>query len=226
MAETATTTSVRRRRRVRPAPERHVISLFDHTGNMVRPWLSEGYTCWIVDQQHEGHTQEGRLHRVYADLTRPWMPPVDRSRIAFICAFPPCDHLAISGARWFRGKGLRALEHSVSLFATAAETCEWAGAPYMIENPVSTMSTYWREPDHIFDPFHFAGYSRSDNYTKRTCLWTGGGFVMPEQYLDNELDAPDNRVFMAGQSKARKMKRSTTPLGFAMAVHKANRPAT
>lgn len=209
---------------IRHVVNRHVISLFDATGNMVKPWMAEGYTCWIVDISHSGHTTAGNLHRVHADLTRPWLPPVDRSDIAFISAFPPCDHLATSGARWFKGKGLRSLAHSVSLFATAAELCEWSGAPYMIENPISTMSTYWREPDYIFDPFHFAGYSRSDNYTKKTCVWSGGGFVMPEEYLDPNLTAPDEQyIHMAGESKGRKMQRSATPLGFAMAVHKANR---
>lgn len=89
------------------------VFLFDVTGNAAKPWLAAGYECWIVDIQHPvayetgGITQEGRLNKVRADLTRPWLPPFDRNRIAFVMAFPPCDHLAVSGARWFKGKGLR-----------------------------------------------------------------------------------------------------------------------
>ena len=109
-----------------------VISLFDVSGKMVAPWLADGFECYIVDVQHPpaygngGITSDGRLHRVHADLTRPWLCPVDRERIAFVSAFPPCDHLAVSGARWFKGKGLRRLAVSVEMFATAAEFCEWS----------------------------------------------------------------------------------------------------
>jgi len=92
--------------------------LFDVSGKMAQPWLEAGYECWIVDVQHpvsydtQGITRDGNLFRVHADLRHPWLCPVDRNRIAFVFAFPPCDHLAVSGARWFHGKGLRRLSLS------------------------------------------------------------------------------------------------------------------
>lgn len=88
------------------------IFLFDVSGIMAKPWLDAGYECYIVDTQHPvayatgGITTEGRLHKVHANLSQSWLPPVDRDRIAFVAAFPPCDHLAVSGSRWFEGKGL------------------------------------------------------------------------------------------------------------------------
>lgn len=205
-----------------------VVSLFDVTGKMVEPWLEAGFECWIVDTQHPvayetgGVTTEGLLHKVHADLTRPWLPPVDRDRIAFVAAFPPCDHLAVSGARWFKGKGLRRLAHSVALFATAAEFCEWAGAPYMIENPVSNISSHWRKPDHSFSPEHFTGFDPADNYTKKTCLWTGHGFVMPERHQLAGLPPPDDRIHKCPPGPERHNIRSATPSGFARAVFQAN----
>jgi len=50
----------------------------------------------------------------------------------------------------------------------------------MIENSVSTVSTSWRKPDFTFDPCDFGGYLNppGDAYAKKTCLWTGNGFVM------------------------------------------------
>jgi hypothetical protein len=129
-----------------------VISLFDVSGKMIMPWLEAGYECWIVDTQHppafgnDGITSEGNLHKLNRDLSIPFLPPVDKNRIAFISAFPPCDHLSISGARWYKGKGLRKLQSSIGMFATAAEFCEWSGAPYFLENPVSSISSYWRIP--------------------------------------------------------------------------------
>jgi hypothetical protein len=100
-----------------------------------------------------------------------------------VFAFPPCTHLAASGARWFGDKGLSALRDSISLVEACRRICEWSGAPYCIENPIGTLSTYWRKPDYIFDPCDYGAYLTppSDAYTKKTCLWTGGGFVMPEK---------------------------------------------
>jgi len=207
-----------------------VISLFDVTGKMVQPWLDAGYECWIVDLQHPasydtgGITTDGRLRKVHADLTRPWLCPVDRDRIAFVSAFPPCDHLAVSGARWFKGKGLRRLAVSVEMFATAAEFAEWTGAPYMIENPVSNIASHWRKADYTFSPHQFTAYEAADNYTKRTCLWTGGGFVMPAPLVAEGLGAPDDRIHKCPPGPERHNIRSATPIGFARAIFEANAP--
>ena len=198
-----------------------VISLFDYSGTMVKPWLDAGYECWIVDLQH-GNVSNGKLHKVNCDLTEPLSLPIDKERIAFVSAFPPCDHLAVSGARWFKGKGLRKLAISVAMFATAAEFCEDSGAPYLIENPVSTISTYWRKPDYTFDPYHFTRYNPDDNYTKKTCLWTGGGFVMPTYAMLQGILPPDDRIHKCAPGPERHNIRSATPLGFAKAVFEAN----
>lgn len=208
-----------------------VISLFDVTGKMVQPWLDAGYECWIVDLQHPpayatgGVTTDGLLHKVHWDLTKPWLCPVARERIAFVTAFPPCDHLAVSGARWFRGKGLRLLAKSVEMFATAAEFCEWSGAPYFIENPVSNIASHWRKPDHTFQPHYYTEYEPADNYTKRTCLWTGGGFVMPMAARLLDVGQPDDRIHKCPPGPERHNIRSATPLGFARACFKANHVA-
>lgn len=195
-----------------------VISLFDKTGNMVRPWAEAGYDCFCYDIQHDRVRTEGRITFIPFDLMReaPQLANVD-----IVFAFPPCTHLAVSGARWFKGKGLRALADSIHMFATAAEFAEASGAPYMIENPVSTISTYWRKPDHNFHPHHYTAFEPEDNYTKQTCLWTGNGFVMPEK---NKIDLPppDNRIHAAPPSSDRADFRSATPMGFARAVFEAN----
>jgi len=198
-----------------------VVSLFDCSGIMLRPWADAGYECWAVDIQN-AHDVESNPRMVSANLSVPWLPPFCRDRIVFVSAFPPCTHLAVSGARWMRGKGLRKLADSISMFATAAEFCEWSEAPYMIENPVSTIATHWRSPDHYFHPYYFTGYRERDNYTKKTCLWTGGGFVMPEKFMDNDLGSPDDRIHKCPPSLFRGDQRSLTPEGFAIATFNAN----
>jgi hypothetical protein len=132
--------------------------------------------------------------------------------------------MAVSGARWFKGKGLRRLALSVELFATAAEFCEWTGAPYGIENPVSTISTYWRKPDYIFHPSDYTGWHREDNYTKTTCIWAGNGFVMPPPMRLLDLPPPDDRIHKCPPGPERHNIRSKAPMGFSRAVFAENSP--
>ena len=93
----------------------------------------------------------------------------------------------------------------------------------MIENPVSTISTYWRKPDHIFHPYEWSVIAPEDNYTKKTCLWVGNGFVMPDADMDNSLGDADNRIHYMAPGPERATLRSQTPKGFAKAVYEANK---
>ena len=203
------------------------LSLFDKTGAMMQPWVEGGRMVLLVDIQHPPglHTDDGIVWRYGCDLRSGFRIPdglPSYAGVDFVAAFPPCDHLAVSGARWFKGKGLRKLALSVDLFATAAEVCEAIGAPYQIENPVSTISTYWRKPDHVFQPWYFTGYVLDDNYTKKTCLWVGHGFVMPDRFEDLLVGEPDNRIHTMPPSSDRADLRSATPAGYARAVFEAN----
>jgi hypothetical protein len=196
-----------------------VLSLFDYTGNMVKPWARAGYDCTCVDTQHHGLEVRDGIEYVGADVMS-YLPPLDEYEIVF--AFPPCTHLAVSGARWFGDKGLSALHEAIGLVERARKICEWTGAPYMIENPVSTLSTYWRPPDYTFDPCDYGGYfyPAIDRYTKRTCLWTGNGFLMPPPLRVEPEDG--SAMHLLPPSEDRANLRSATPMGFAEAVWLAN----
>lgn len=199
------------------------VGAYEKTGIMAEPWVKAGHKALCVDLTAEPGERGGVLF-IQADM-REWVPPrhVVEEGVAFFAAFPPCDHLAVSGARWFKGKGLGALALSVQLFERAAFWAEWFGAPYLIENPVSTISSYWRKPDFAFHPWQYCGHDPADEYTKKTCLWTGGGFVMPEPFHPENVD-PDDRIHKAPPSAARADFRSATPRGFATAVWLANDP--
>lgn len=190
-----------------------VISCFDKSTNMVKPWADAGYLCYCVDLQHApGETREGNIIKVGADM-KEWMPP--NEPIAFAAFFPPCTDVAVSGARWFKDKGLGALIKALSLFDISIKIAEWSKAPYLIENPVSTVSTYWRKPDYTFDPCDYG-----DPYTKKTCLWTGGGFVMPQK---NRVEPTQgSKMHLLPPSADRADLRSETPMGFANAVYESN----
>ena len=203
-------------------PQDIVISCFDSSGNMVKPWADAGYLCYCVDIKHrEGESREGNIIYVGADMCD-WLPPY--RKIVFASFFPPCTHVAVSGARWFKDKGLFHLYKSIKLFYLSARIAEWTQAPYLVENPVSTISTYWRKPDHTFDPCDYAGYRHGENdlYTKKTCVWTGGGFKMPPAKRKHPVDG--SKMHLLPPSDERASLRSVTPMGFAQAVFEANCP--
>lgn len=201
-----------------------MLSLCDRTTAMCLPWAEAGYDCYAVDIQHEDGVvkDDNGVYRVGADL-RTYLPP--NEEIVFVAAFPPCTNLAVSGSRWFVDKGLRGLIEGLELVERARAICEWSGAPWMLENPVSTISSYWRLPDHIFHPWQYGGYEdgAGDGYTKATCLWTGNGFVMPPT-RPIPLAEDHDRIHQAPPTADRGDVRSVTPGGFARAVYECNRP--
>lgn len=206
-----------------------VLSLYDYTNTFLLPWASAGFECIAVDNQHPAGETTGihpNITNIGADA-RHWIPPRDRDYV-FVAAWPPCTHLAVSGARWFKGKGLRTLAESIELFARATEIAEWAGAPYLIENPVSTISTYWRKADYSFDPCDYAGYlgltegRDEEAYTKKTCLWTSPDFVMPPFLRIKPVHG--SKMHRLPPSDERANLRSKTPVGFSRAVFQFNSP--
>ena len=81
-----------------------------------------------------------------------------------IIAFPPCTHLASSGARWFPekikdGRQQKAIDFFMSIVNSDCKRIA-------IENPIGMMSTKYRKPDQIIQPWQF-GHAE----TKATCLW-------------------------------------------------------
>lgn len=198
------------------------IFLYELSGVSAEPFAVNGWECFCIDIAHSRDRTDGNIHFVKADA-RHWKPTKDMvARCRFFAAFPPCDHMAVSGARWFKGKGLHKLSESVDLFAIAAEWAEFFEVPYIIENPVSTIATYWRKPDHTFDPWQFTGWAVNDNYTKKTCLWTGGGFIMPPANAVPCQTIDARRIVDAPRNANRGNFRSVTPIGFMRAVFDAN----
>jgi hypothetical protein len=211
-----------------------VISLCDLTGNMVKPWIEAGYSAVLVDPQHEGN--EGfewigrdqfinRIAGTIEDATEYLGKLMRCYGVAMVFGFPPCTDMAVSGARWFEAK--RAADRMFQAKAVmVAEQCRTigrlSGAPWFVENPVSVLASAFGKPQHTFHPADYTGYEPDDNYTKRTCLWTGGGFVMPATFKDDSLGAPDNRIHFASPGPERANFRSATPMGFARAVFAAN----
>jgi hypothetical protein len=162
-------------------------------------------------------------------------------KVAFLSAFPPCTDTAASGAKHFarkRAKNPGFQTNAVEHVKNCARIADRLGSvPYYIEHPVSVVSTLWRKPDEMFHPFEFGGYLPEDDehpdypdiilprdaYPKRTCLWTGNGFIMPPK---KAVDVPAGYSLqfkkLGGRSEKTKSIRSQTPRGFSLAVFEAN----
>ena len=230
----------------------HVISLYDYTGEALKPWAEAGYTCHAFDIQHDeaslidffegggsisfrkadlhDHKNLNAIHSAFADKP-----------VAFGMAFPVCTDMAVSGAAWFKKKA----EVDPFFQEAAVSYAIWCDrlfnslhVPYFIENPVSVLATKWRKPDHTFHPYEYGGYIAKNNaqhprwpdyiadrdaYPKKTCLWTGNGFVMPPKVpVEPETGHSRQHLKLGGKSAKTKNIRSATPRGFAIAVMAAN----
>jgi len=186
-----------------------VISLYDYTGEALKPWAEAGYECYAFDIQHEPNIEEvheydsgGSISYLHADLH----DPDDLNAIhdafkdldvVFGMAFPVCTDMAVSGAAHFKRKAEANpsfQDEAVSYAVWCAKLFENLDVPYFIENPVSVLATKWRKPDYSFHPYEYGGYipddqaqhpvwpdyiAPKDAYPKKTCLWTGNGFNMP-----------------------------------------------
>lgn len=195
---------------------------------MVRPWAEAGYQCHIVDIQHPQSWVEvsENIYSLRFDIRDGNFTHHLRfaSQYHFAFAFPPCTHLAASGARWWKEKGLKSLIEGLTLVERCREIVESLGCPWMLENPIGALATHWRQPDEKFDPCDYGGYlePEGDAYTKRTCLWTGGGFVMPKPKPVFPIEG--SKMHTMSKVPNRANIRSETPMGFARAVFEANAP--
>jgi hypothetical protein len=122
--------------------------------------------------------------------------------------FPPCVHLCSSGARWFKEKRADGRQHNaISFFMRLVE----APIKYIaIENPIGIMSTYYRKPDQIIQPWQF-GHGE----TKATCLWLKG---LPKLVPTNIVGGREPKIHRMGPSPIRSERRSITYQGVADAM--------
>lgn len=215
----------------------NIVSLFDLTGNMVRPLAERGCTTYCFDintteERIEEFDSGGSITFMQADLRdSEWHKLIIGLQPRIIFSFPPCTDLAVSGASRFKSK-LAAnplyREQAMQLVYVAADIAKVLDCEYMIENPVSVISTEWRKPDYIFQPYEYGGYLSEDDvhpiwpeyivprdaYNKRTCLWTSKDFTMPPK-LPVEPLVKDSAQYMklGGKSQRTKDIRSATPRG-------------
>lgn len=124
-----------------------------------------------------------------------------------VIAFPLCTDLAVSGARWFREKQADGRQQrSIDFFMQFTRLhCRWA-----IENPIGIMSTKFRKPNQIIQPWQF-GHGE----TKATCLWLNN---LPRLKPTDIVNGRQQRIWKMPPSPERGKLRSKTFLGIAKAL--------
>lgn len=131
-------------------------------------------------------------------------------------AHPPCTHLAVSGMRWFKeGVKPEFLKDEAAKFFMDLVN---ANIPYIaVENPVCIMSTRYRKPDQIINPFQF-GHPEQ----KKTCLWLKWLPKLQEtkNVYDYMMTLPikeRTRIHWLGSNKSKERSRTYTGIAKAMA---------
>lgn len=227
----------------------HVVwSLFDGSGIMGWKWALNGYKvyCFNFDAGDHGGYEAVRVKHENIIYVNSWIDESFNPEVAgyprpdIIFAFPPCTDMAVSGAAHFARKAAKDPMFQVKAVNTArvaAKIADKYGCPYMIENPVSVLSSKWRKPDHSFHPYEYGGYlpqndvnpffpeyiNAQDSYPKKTCLWTGNGFKMPpRKTVPVAPGYSEQHKKLGGKSAKTKVIRSLTPRGFADAVFLSN----
>lgn len=129
------------------------------------------------------------------------------SRWDMVIAFPPCTHLAVSGARWFPAK--EASGEQAAALEFVARFFRWP-KKLALENPVGIISTQIKRPTQIVHPWQF-GHPE----VKKTCLWLQG---LPTLKPTNIVEGRAARVHREPPGPNRWKDRSRTYRGIADAM--------
>ncbi len=125
---------------------------------------------------------------------------------SMIIVHPPCTYLCISGARWFKYKQ-EEQARAVQFFRCVTKLdCR----RIVIENPIGIMSTIYRKPDQIIQPWQF-GHGE----TKATCLWLQG---LPKLQPTNIVEGREHRIHRMAPGANRGKERSRFYTGIAKAM--------
>jgi hypothetical protein len=176
-----------------------VLVACEYSGIVREAFRDRGHDAWscdILPTEKLGCHIQGDVLGVLADK---W---------DLIIAHPPCTDLAVSGARWFPEKRANgSQQRSIEFFmAMVNAPCERIA----VENPVSIMSTIYRKPDQIIQPWQF-GHGE----TKATCLWLKG---LPLLQPTDIVDGRESRIHKMAPSPERWKERSRTFEGIARAM--------
>lgn len=178
-----------------------VLVACEFSGVVRDAFLREGHDAWSYDLEP---TESLQYYHIQGDA----LHAAKSERWDMMIAFPPCTHLCVSGARWFKDKQKEQLEAIQFVKALMDVPIKRIA----IENPIGVLSTKIRKPDQIIQPWMF-GHGE----TKATCLWLKN---LPKLESTNIVPGREQRIFKMAPSPTRGKDRSRTYLGIGEAMAK------
>ena len=180
-----------------------VLVACESSGTVREAFRRLGHEAWSCDLLP---ADDGSRHHIQGDageaIQRGW---------DIVIAHPPCTHLSSSGARWWKEKQADGRQQdAVEFFCHIAALSRMHAQAYAIENPIGLMSSVFRKPDQIIQPWQF-GHGE----TKATCLWLHN---LPCLYPTNVVEGREARIHRMPPSKDRWKIRSKTFQGIADAM--------
>lgn len=174
-----------------------ILDLCGASGAWSRDYKKAGYDVRIIDLPNDIRLMEKINDLVYGILTA-----------------PPCTHFAVSGARWWEGKGKVPLLEGLSISdACLRAVVIYSPVFWCLENPIGRLANYLGKPTVYFNPCDYG-----DPYTKKTALW--GNFNIPVKNPVEPIEG--SKMHLLPPSENRASLRSITPPGFARAFFEAN----
>ena len=166
----------------------------------------EAFSCDILPcsgGHPEWHIQDDVRNELRYDLVF-----MSQCKYDMVIGFPPCNDLAVSGARWFKEKQADGRQQKSIQFFNFFTLLK--NEYVAIENPIGIMSTKYRKPDQIIQPWQF-GHGE----TKATCLWLKN---LPKLQPTNIVEGREQRIWKMPPSPERSKLRSKTYPGIAKAM--------
>lgn len=156
----------------------------------------DAWSCDLLSSETEGNHLQCDVREILRDN---W---------DLMIAHPPCTHLAVSGARWFKDK-IELQEEALNFVKMLAKA---PIARICIENPISIISSRLGKPTQIIHPWQF-GHGE----TKATCLWLK---ALPNLIPTNVVEGRDSRIhrMSPGPNRWKNRSRTYTGIAYAMAV--------
>ena len=184
-----------------PTTRLKVLVACEYSGRVRDAFLALGHdamSCDLLPTDVPGPHYHGDLFDV---IDYPWDVAI---------FFPECTHLSVSGARHFEAKRMDGRQQSGASFFLRLQRSRAHIARTATENPVSIMSSLWRKPDQIIQPWQF-GHGE----TKSTCLWLKN---LPKLIPTNVVEGRSDRIHKMPPGPNRWKERSRTYAGIAEAM--------
>lgn len=174
-----------------------VLAACEFSGRVRDAFAARGHDAWSCDFLPTDTASDRHIQDDIRGYLKGW---------DLIVAFPPCTHLCVSGARWWKNKAREQVDAIAFVRLLAEADCPRIA----IENPIGILSRAWRKPDQIIQPWQF-GHGE----TKATCLWLKG---LPKLTPTDVVAGREARVHRMPPSASRWKARSTTFAGIAAAM--------